>query len=381
MRRKERGPARLACFPGHRWKGARLPGRASPRVLCPDSGRGGPEPGEEPAVTRETEEAASHHARPEPQCPQNVGAAGGPGHRAPSSLLASGEAGGLGQSWRRGRTTCCRRPPSGGRRVPPRYACFPCTVGCSPRRAGSGPKRGVCVAVHWSVAVVVSVCARGSVRVSVPASSQRQAVSHLPGPLRPADLCTAVGSGLATPQPHSFWAAASKPLQAQPRGSQFHRSDVAPWSQNSPIRNLPKLISCAFPKRAASFPKTPRGRISTPLVAGQDQVPKEQSGQPEDHGEKPRARAQGSGCLSPPPAALPPARLSAMCAQLRQGRLGSLSRHVAGAGPALQVAQSLSPVPSATTSRAGSGAGCHPGGGRQGARTGVGAPPIPLPES
>ena len=183
------------------------------------------------------------------------------------------------------------------------------------------------------------------------------------------------------PQPHSFWAAASKPLRAQPRGSQFHRSDVAPWNQNSPILNLPKLISCAFPKRAASFPKTPRGRISTPLVAGQDQVPKEQSGQPEDHGEKPRARAQGSGCLSPPPAALPPARLSAMCAQLRQGRLGSLSRHVAGAGPALQVAQSLSPVPSATTSRAGSGAGCHPGGGRQGARTEVGAPPTPLPES
>lgn len=219
MRRKERGPARLACFPGHRWKGARLPGRASPRVLCPDSGRGGPEPGEEPAVTRETEEAASHHARPEPQCPQNVGAAGGPGHRAPSSLLASGEAGGLGQSWRRGRTTCCRRPPSGGRRVPPRYACFPCTVGCSPRRAGSGPKRGVCVAVHWSVAVVVSVCARGSVRVSVPASSQRQAVSHLPGPLRPADLCTAVGSGLAPPlSPTAFGQRPQSPSGRSPGG-------------------------------------------------------------------------------------------------------------------------------------------------------------------
>lgn len=89
-----------------------------------------------------------------------------------------------------------------------------------------------------------------------------------------------------------------------------------------------------FQKELPVFPKLPGGWISTPLVDGQDQVPKEQSGQPGDHGEKPRARAQGSRCLSPPPAALPPSRLSAMCAQLRQGRLGSLSRHVAGAGPA-----------------------------------------------
>lgn len=99
LRRKEKGPARLACFPGHRWKGARLLGRASPRVLCPDSGRGGPEPGEEPAVTRtepstwETEGAASHHARPEPQHPQNVGAAGGPGHRAPLLTARLGRGG------------------------------------------------------------------------------------------------------------------------------------------------------------------------------------------------------------------------------------------------------------------------------------------------
>lgn len=51
LRTKERGPDRVALFPGHLWKVARLLGRASPGVLSPGSGWRGTESGEEAVVT------------------------------------------------------------------------------------------------------------------------------------------------------------------------------------------------------------------------------------------------------------------------------------------------------------------------------------------
>lgn len=92
LRRRERGPARVALFPGHLWKVARLLGRASPGVLSPGSGWGGTEPGEEAAVSltepgtwewaeARAEGAVTHRRQPEPQVLQNVGATGEPGHR------------------------------------------------------------------------------------------------------------------------------------------------------------------------------------------------------------------------------------------------------------------------------------------------------------